>query len=370
MNQPGPVNWTARIRAAIHSFLVVPVGRLRNVLRPIKRATVRWLYDVACKLRKWARPLRGEFLYFHLRNRSLEWTTRRHRRPSDPHSLIDAVKEKNLVFSVTAGRTGTLFAQGLLQLLPDTTSLHEPEPAFHRYLRRIQYNPDFSREFLLSYKLPAIVNYPTRSYCELSHVFCKGYFEPLLELGITPNLLVLRRRPRAIALSLLERNTVPERTYYGLQFLLSPSYPGVLPLAGWRKMTDYQLLFWYAIEIERRQEAYTSLVQQNGGIACCVTAQELNEFDCFLSIATKLQLVDPLTERAALVRSHAALANVRYHKNRFPMRYLADLDAEEEQVWQRLSIADPQLRLKVAEWKLTASVHLENQASGSLISRP
>jgi len=314
------------------------------LLRPIKRTATRWLYYPVIESRKLARALGFEFLYYRVRNRSLERVTRRYRRHCEPTALLAGVKEKNLIFSVTAGRTGTLFVQKLLSTLPDTTSLHEPEPAFQRYLRRIHRDPDFAREFLLSYKLPAILGYPTKSYCELSHVFCKGYLEPLLDLGITPNLIILRRPPRPIALSLLERYTIPERSYLGIQFLLSPHYSDVLPFSGWHSMTDYQLLFWYAIEIERRQRAYANLVLQRGGTAYDVTAEELNDADCFFLLAERLCLIDHSCDRAALARKHAAILGTGHHKNRFPLRFKADLDAQEEQVWQAVTVVDPLLR--------------------------
>jgi hypothetical protein len=51
-------------------------------------------------------------------------------------------------------------------------------------------------------------------------------------MSLIPNFILLRRDPRLIALSYFERNTVPERTFYGLEFLLSPEYRDTLPLPG------------------------------------------------------------------------------------------------------------------------------------------
>jgi hypothetical protein len=314
----------------------------------MKRDAAQRLHHLAIQLRSLARPFRGELIYYHLRYPSLERRTRRYyRHCSDQNCLIASMKEKNLIFSVTAGRTGTLFTQMLLSLLPDTTSLHEPEPAFHRYLRRVQKDPGFAREFLLNYKLPSILNYQTGCYCELSHAFCKGYLEPLLGLGVVPKLIVLRRSPRAIALSLLERNTVPERTYRGLQFLLSPRDPGVLTLPGWRRMTDYQLLFWYALEIERRQLVYSELVREGGGVAFEITAQELNNLGYFLEMAERLDILQPSHDRTMLADRHAAIAEVFVNKNPFPLRPKADLSAQEQEVRESIAL-DPQMRGRLA----------------------
>jgi hypothetical protein len=252
----------------------------------------------------------------------------------------------NLVFTVTAGRTGTLFVQKLCSLLPNTTSLHEPEPAFHAYLRRINDKPGFAKEFLIQYKLPFICNLSTCNYVELSHVFCKGFLEPLIELGIVPSLILLRREPRLIALSHFQRNTVPERTFYGIEFLLSPRYSRTLPLPGWQRMTDYQLNFWYTLEIERRQRDYSRLIQGVGGTVCDVTAAELGETRRFIEFAKTLRLLSPSAAASdVLLRQHVTIAGTSWNINEPPLRsYQGDIDAEEEEVWRAISATDPQLR--------------------------
>src|SRR5262249_10400743 len=148
---------------------------------------------------------------------------------------------------------------------------------FEHYLRRVQRNPAAASEFLLEHKLPAICRYPTKNYAELSNVFCKGFLEPMLQLGLIPSLVMLRRQPRLVALSLMERYSIPERTVYGFEFLLGPRDPGTLPLPGWRRMSDYQLTFWYALEIERRQQTYGRLLASLGGKLFDVTADELHD---------------------------------------------------------------------------------------------
>jgi hypothetical protein len=82
-----------------------------NALRPLmKRDAAQRLHHLAIQLRSLARPFRGELIYYHLRYPSLERRTRRYyRHCSDQNCLIASMKEKNLIFSVTAGRTGTLF---------------------------------------------------------------------------------------------------------------------------------------------------------------------------------------------------------------------------------------------------------------------
>jgi len=320
--------------------------RVARIRRDVIAEIVRILTN-SPKTRRVLRPLGIDWLLYYRRHRYLVRVTEGYREDRNTAALLDKVRGMNLSFTVTAGRSGTFFLHKLCSLLPDTTSLHEPDPAFHAHLRRIKSDPAFAKEFLLHYKLPWISNLPTRNYVELSHVFCKGFLEPLLELGVVPNLIVLRRDPRLIALSFFERDTVPERTFYGIEYLLSPRYPGTLPLPGWRRMTDYQLIFWYALEIERRQREYSRLMQAAGGVVCDMTATELDDPQHFVELAKAQRLLSPAVDLDALLREHAAIAKLSWNKNERPGRSFKrdfDIHAEEEAIWQAVSPSEPQLR--------------------------
>ncbi len=122
-----------------------------------------------------------------------------------------------------------------------------------------------AREFLVNSKLPAIATHEPSVYVETSHLFCKGFLEPAQQLGLRFDLIVLRRPAREVARSLYELATIPARTDWGRSFLLAPNDPGVLPLPGWETMHDYQLCYWYCLEIERRAKLYPKLVAEHGG---------------------------------------------------------------------------------------------------------
>jgi hypothetical protein len=269
------------------------------------------------------------------------------RRPAENiDALRAAVRAKNLVFCVTAGRTGTTYLQHLLALCPETTSLHEPEPSFVPVLRLAQHDASVARTFLLEYKLPFIAGAPTRNYVETGHLICKGFLEPLLALGIVPRIVFLRRAPRPIAASLLARRTVPGRTKLGLKYLLHPGDPRVVPLPGWLRMTDYQLCFWYALEIERRQRLYAAQLDALGATLVDVTADELHDGARFLDVAAALELLDDTVDRAVLLRHHAEISSVVHNANSGAPE-AAIWDGEEDAVWRAVDHFDPTLRAAV-----------------------
>ena len=284
-------------------------------------------------------------LLFQLRERAFlakqRWRLSRLDPWRRPPVDLGAVRAKTLVVTVTAGRTGTTFLTHLLALCPDTTSLHEPEPSFVPVLRLAQHDPDVARRFLLEYKLPFVAAVPTRRYVETGHLLCKGFLEPLLALGLAPQVIALRRAPRRVASSLLSRRTVPGRGKLGLKYLLHPGDPGVLALPGWARLTDYQLCFWYALEMERRQRVYRAPVETAGGAWVDVTAEELHDAERFLAAAAALSLLDADTDRGALRAAHARVAAKTHNPNAATV-VVADPTGEEEAVWA--AVGDASLR--------------------------
>jgi hypothetical protein len=195
-------------------------------------------------------------------------------------------------------------------------------------------------------------------YVETSHLFCKGFIEPmkniLLEssktstnssslsssscgdggnhrhhhhhhhhhsscccygykLQKTFSLIILRRHPSLIAYSLLQRNAIPGRSRWGKKYLLHPNDWNVLGnngnddngnndndrrrlrwisiLSSW---SDYQLCYWYALEIERRQIQYTKMACDGGWKCYTITIDELTNFDKFCNMCISLGIELPI----------------------------------------------------------------------------
>ena len=262
-------------------------------------------------------------------------------------ALIEQVRAKQLILTVTAGRTGTAFLHNLFRLFPGVDSAHEEEPNYLHVMRRVQTQPAEATRFLTRFKFPVIAACRSGIIAETSHLFCKGFLEPMINLGVYPDLLLLRRHPRRIALSLLERNTIPGRTSTGTDYLVCPTDPNTLPLPLWEGLSDYQLCFWYALEIECRQQRYGDYMLQLGRKVCDVTANELHNPDEFLKMAATFLLDIP--DRAALLRRHREISSTDYNKTPAVREQAFDLDAAEQVVWEGVSYYEPLLHQRVTD---------------------
>ena len=262
-------------------------------------------------------------------------------------ALIEQIREKQLILTVTAGRTGTAFLHNLFRLFPNVDSFHEEEPSYLHVMRRVQTQPAEATRFLEKFKFPVIAACKSGTIAETSHLFCKGFLEPMINLGVYPDLVLLRRNPRRIALSLLERNTIPGRTSTGTDYLVCPSDPNTLPLPLWEGLTDYQLCFWYALEIERRQQRYGQYMLQLGRKVCDVTANELHNPDEFLKMAATFLLDIP--DRDELLRQHREISSIDYNKTPEVREQAFDIDGAEQEVWEVISYYEPLLRQRVTE---------------------
>jgi hypothetical protein len=140
---------------------------------------------------------------------------------------------------------------------------------------------------------------------------------------------------------------VPGRGKLGYKYLLHPGDPGVLPLPGWRAYSDYQLCFWYALEMERRQRVHGEQLAARGCALADATAEELHDPERFLAVAETLGLLDAGIDREALLRRHAEVSARRYNHNRRPPAVVGAPDLAEEAVWNAVAAAEPWLRAAV-----------------------
>jgi len=261
-------------------------------------------------------------------------------------ALIEQIKKKQLILTVTAGRTGTAFLHNLFRLFPDVDSVHEEEPSYLHVMRRAQTQPAAATEFLEKFKFPVIAACKSNTYAETSHLFCKGFLEPMINLGVYPDIVLLRRSPRRIALSLHERNTIPGRTSTGTDYLVCPADPHTLPLPMWEGMSDYQLCFWYALEIECRQHRYGNYMRQLGRNVFDCTANELHSPDRLLEMAGVFSL--GIRDRDVLLQQHHEIVSTDYNKTPQVRAQTFDPDEAEQVVWDAVMHYEPLLRQRIA----------------------
>lgn len=230
----------------------------------------------------------------------------------DADTLIEHIRKKRIIFTVTTGRSGTAYLASIFGFARGVFAEHEPKPEFAEVMRAVQNDPELARRFLLEKKLPAILESPGDIYVEASHLACKGFLIPLLELGIVPDLIIHRRASRDVAMSLLRMGTIPARSDKGLRFYLSPDDPDVLNISNWQRLTDYQLCYWYCLEIERRAGEYLEMFKKNGARITETTLSSLKTFsglqDCFSDLDLKMKFPAWLT-RLRFLRSARVKVN-------------------------------------------------------------
>ncbi|MCH4562968.1 hypothetical protein MKP05_07475 [Halomonas sp. EGI 63088] len=247
---------------------------------------------------------------------------------------------KNLIFTVTHGRTGTTFLTEIFRLFDDTRSLHEPEPNYATVFPLVKEDPERAITFLEK-KIDHINGYPEGHYVETSNVFGKGFLIPLLRLGIMPGLLLLNRDFRKTASSLFERGSTPMRTQRGRHFSADPRVPGSLPIHEPESLTDYQLCYWGVLDSYARQIQAASVYDNEGGKYRWLTANDFHDFDNVMEIGGFFGL--SVSDREVAEKHHKEIASLHHNPNKVKGRdpeALSFLD-EEAEVLNRVAFFDP-----------------------------
>lgn len=241
-----------------------------------------------------------------------------------------------LVFTVTNGRSGSGYLHALFERIDGVQAEHEPSPRFDALMRDVQFAPDLAARFWRAIKLPAISKVQQPVYAETSHLFCKGFVEPLIALGAPFDIVVLRRDKRAIARSLWRNGSVPGRSKRGQQFFLDPDLEVAVALPEWRELSDYQLCYWHVLETEARQRRYAEMVSQTGGRVVDTSVETLNDLQEVRRVLSALDI--PLN--APSERRLAELVGERVnHRDHVAGPTAEDpaLDQEEQAVLERIT---------------------------------
>lgn len=176
-------------------------------------------------------------------------------------------------------------------------AFHEPVPDFAHVMRAAQHFYPLFYHFWIDRKLPHIHRVAAHTYIETSHLFVEGFALPLLRLGVVPDIIVLRRPQREVALSMWRCGSVPARNYMGQRYLLQPNDDIMAPVVRhprhWHFMTDYQLCYWFTIEIERRIQQYVPKFKQAGSQVIEATLDDITDEERFRMMVSMLSLRQP-----------------------------------------------------------------------------
>lgn len=249
---------------------------------------------------------------------------------------------KTLTMCLTTARSGTALLASLLALADDVDAQHEAAPDFHEVLPAVREHPEAAVAFVRERKLPRILHCQQPHYVETSHLFGEGFFEAFIALAIPFRLIVLNRDPRCVAESNWRVDAVPGRSKDGLGFLLSPGQSGVMRLPGWEKMSDYQLCYWYALEMERRKTRYAAECARRGWVVAETRLDDLKDWARFRAFCATLGFVVRDVQEAKHARICATRVNPkRKHGRKFS---LVPLARQERAVWRALGSQADELR--------------------------
>lgn len=251
-------------------------------------------------------------------------------------NIVERLSTKRLCFTVTSGRSGTKLLAELLRESAGICAEHEPAPRFNYVLRSILECPDAARWWLETEKLPAIAQRMGADavYAETSHLTCKGFIEPMLDIGLRPILLMISRRACDVARSLFKVGAIPERSSSGRLVLMGPRHSSFLPVADWEDWTDYQLCYWYAREIEQRQDYYRRLSKRLDLESFDCSFNDIRDWDSFVTLSEFVSGAAVAPDRSFFEKVLQQNQNPREALlNGAPERELpTDVDIQEQQI--------------------------------------
>jgi hypothetical protein len=192
---------------------------------------------------------------------------------------------KSITLTVTAARSGTRLLYKLLSEVPAMHADHEEmptsEPSFCYMRQKNVEDPLIGRDFVENYFTNYVNDLPSQYYSCTAQSTSKGFIEHFLDLGITPNFIIIRRNPRLIAKSLWELEWIPGKHPLHRIWYPGPQEPNVLPFENWRNSHPYQLCYWYVADCERRTQYYEKMLPSKNLKIWHTTIEQMLDVDHF-----------------------------------------------------------------------------------------
>jgi hypothetical protein len=156
-----------------------------------------------------------------------------------------------------------------------------------------QSDQSIADRFLNEVKIPWLATIKESIFAEISHLWCKGLLQAWLrrdDLPV-PDVVLLDRNLRK---SILRLETTPERSYGGREWYIGPSaQTAILKVKNWDSWSDYQLCYWYAMEVEARKVVLGNLIESQGGRVCRISITELAKWQGVKRLIRELDLPKP-----------------------------------------------------------------------------
>jgi len=168
---------------------------------------------------------------------------------------------KTITLMLSAGRSGTNKLATMLSTVPDVYAEHEGDPGFHTVRVANLHDSSVGKSFVQN-KIEFFNSKPQTHCVHTGHMVGEGFIEHFLDQGITPNIIVLRRPMREVALSMFNLKWIPGRHKLIRGWYSGPDEPNVLPYNGWESAHSYQLCYWWCLDTERRIRHYTPILKQ------------------------------------------------------------------------------------------------------------
>jgi hypothetical protein len=236
---------------------------------------------------------------------------------------------KRMIFTVSPGRCGTRYLSEMLRTVPGIAVEHEPKPDFADAARLAQFVPEASLRFWTEHKLPHIVRFPESVYFETGHVFVNGFADTLIELGYVADLVTLTRPHREAALSRWRRGSFPVRSELGSRYTIHPNARGVLlPVNDWERWHDYQLVYWFCLEVAARADRYAEMYREMGARVHRTSLAKITRERGFLRLVSDLGLLAPDMRAYRRIAAERYNATSRQAKKRTPDGDLDEMEAE------------------------------------------
>jgi hypothetical protein len=244
--------------------------------------------------------------------------------------LREKLRGKRLIFCANTGRCGSKWLAEAMRCVPSVVSYWETEPNFAHELRAAQSDTERVRGWWLKRKLPHVLGHIQPVYFETGHYLTAGALHALYELGVSFDVVVLLRDVREVALSFWRRDSIPLRK----RDKVWPSDPSVFMPIKYDDLTDYQLVYWWVLEMRARMWDLAGKVSDNGGKAVATNLYDVVEWDGFRSLVGKLGLPKPKGKTFPYRAINPSEPGWYYQ---FPQ---GDIDEMEAEILSRLNVED------------------------------